>query len=181
MPELDVQTGLLAEYESPEALVEAARRARAAGLERLEAYTPFEVPEVESVLALKRSRIPHLVFLAGLAGAAFAYGLQYWISAVDYPLNVGATPANSGPAYIPITFETMVLFAALTAFISLFAFTGLPKLWHPVFEAPGFESATIHRFWLGVDGRDPRFDAERTRRLLLEAGALRVVAPGAAP
>ncbi len=170
--------GLLAEFPSPHALVEAARHARAAGLTLIEAYTPFPVPEVEEVMALPPSRISRWTFLAGLTGATFAYVLLYWIGAVNYPINVGGTPAHSGEVYIPIVFETMVLFASLTAFFGLMVFTGLPKLWHPVFEAPGFESATIDGFWLGVDGRDPKFRLDDTTRLLNEAGARRVVAAG---
>jgi len=167
--------GLMAEFESPHTLVAAARAAHAAGLTLVEAYTPYPVPEVEEAMRLPRSPIARFVFVAGLTGAAFAYALQYWIGAVNYPINVGGTPAHSGPAYIPITFELTVLFGSITAFVCLFAFTGLPRLWHPVFEVPGFESAVIDRFWLGVDGRDPRYDAAGTQRLLVDAGALRVV------
>ncbi len=174
-------TGLLAEFASPEHLVEAARLARKSGLSFLEAFTPFPVPEVEEVMKLRPSRISRFVFVAGLAGAVFAYVLQYWVAAVDYPINVGGTPAHSGEAYIPIVFETMVLFASVTAFVAMFAFTGLPRLWHPVFEATGFESATIDGFWLGVDGRDPHFDLDGTTRLLNAAGARRVVAAGGVP
>lgn len=167
--------GLMAEFESTHALVAAARAARDAGLTRVEAYTPFPVPEVEEAMRLPRSPISRFVFAAGVTGALFAYGLQYWIAAVNYPIDVGGTPAHAGPAFIPITFELTVLFGSITAFACLFAFTGLPRLWHPVFEVPGFESATIDRFWLGVDGRDPKFHAATTQRLLVDAGALRVV------
>lgn len=167
--------GVVAEFESPRLLVKAAMAAQAAGLTLVEAYTPFPVPEVEEAMRLPRSPIARFVFVAGLTGAVFAYALQYWVAAVNYPINVGGMPAHSGPAFIPITFELTVLFGSITAFICLFAFTGLPRLWHPVFEVPGFESATIDRFWLGVDARDPRYDAAATQRLLVDAGALRVV------
>jgi hypothetical protein len=168
-------SGLLAEFATPELLVAAVRAARRTGLTLMEAFTPFPVPAVEEALALAPSRISRVVFAAAVTGALFAYGLQYWVAAVAYPLNVGATPLHSGPAFIPITFETTVLFGSIAAFISLFAFTGLPRLWHPVFEVRGFESATLDRFWLGIDGRDPRYDAASTQRLLVDAGALRIV------
>lgn len=167
--------GLLAEFETPQALLDAARAVRAAGLTHVEAYTPFAVPEVEEALALPRSPIARIVFVAGLIGAISAYAFLYWVTAVDDPRLVGGMPAHSGPAYIPITFETMVLFASVTAFLSFFALSRLPRLWHPVFEAEGFESATVHRFWLGIDARDPALDVSQATRLLVDAGALRVV------
>jgi len=176
-----VAAGIMAEFESPHLLVKAAQAAHAAGLTLIEAYTPFPVPEVEEAMRLPRSPIARFVFVAGLTGAMFAYALQYWIAVLNYPIDVGGTPAHSGPAFIPITFELTVLFGSITAFICLFAFTGLPRLWHPVFEVRGFESATIDRFWLGVDGRDPRYDAAATQRLLVDAGALRVVPLEAQP
>ncbi len=167
--------GLMAEFESPHGLVKAAEAAHAAGLTLIEAFTPFPVPAVEEAMRLPRSPISKFVFVAGVTGACFAYALQYWIAAVNYPIDVGGTPAHAGPAFIPITFELTVLFGSLTAFLCLFVFTGLPRLWHPVFEVPGFESATIDRFWLGVDGRDPAYDAAKTQRMLVDAGALRIM------
>jgi hypothetical protein len=169
------QGGLLAEFADREKLVAAARALVAAGYARLEAYTPTSVPEFEEVVGLPPSPIPWLVFAAGLTGAAIAYSLQYWLIAIDYPLLVGGMPANSAPAFIPITFESTVLFAALCAFLSMLAFARLPRLWHPVFEVPGFESASVNRFWLAIDSHDAHFDEAASARQLTELGALRVV------
>ena len=150
--------GLCAEFESVEAVVAAARRLRALGVRRIDAYTPFPIRELDKVLALPRSQIPSLVFAAGVTGAAVAYGIQYWCAAIAYPVNVGGRPLHSAPAFIPITFETTVLFASLAAFLLALAKAGLPRLHHPLFEVEGFERASIDRFWIAVDARDLRLE-----------------------
>jgi hypothetical protein len=170
--------GLLAEFSTPEAMVAAARELVAAGLERMEAYTPYPVPAVESVLCLGRSPVARQAFIAGLTGAVFAYALQYYLMAVDYPVLVGGMPPHSGPAFIPITFETTVLFAGVTSFISVFVLSGLPRLWHPVFDVPAFLSASIDGFWLEIDPSDRRFDEGRCTTVLTRCGATRIIRPG---
>ena len=167
--------GLLAEFESPEALIVAARRIRDFGCTRLDAFTPYPLSELDDVLALRRSPIPRWVFGGGLLGGCAAYLYQWWMMTVDYPLNVGGRPLHSAPALIPITFESTVLFAALTAFTACLLFSGLPRLWHPVFEVEGFDRVTIDRFWLGIDATDPRFADHRLHDELRNAGATRIL------
>lgn len=169
------RAGLLAEFQSAEALVAATRALVASGVSRLEAYTPYPVPEVEDAMHLPRSAVGRRAFIAGVIGAAFAYWLQYYLAAVDYPVNIASFPAHSGPAFIPITFETTVLFASLTAFFSFFALSSLPRLWHPLFEVPAFASATIDRFWLEIDPGDARFDEARCTDVLTRHGATRII------
>lgn len=173
-----MRRGLLAEFETPEALVAAARRLRAAGFTRLAAYTPFPVEGLDEALALPRSRVPVAVLLSGLAGGALAFVGQGWTNGIDYPLDVGGRPLFSWPAFVPITFELTVLFAAFGAVIGVLAAAGLPRLWHPVFEVEGFERATIDRFFLGVDEADALYVADRVAGQLLGLGALRVAPVG---
>jgi hypothetical protein len=161
----------LAEFDDAAALLAAARALREAGYEELDTYTPYPVHGLDEVLALPRSRIGFIVFPIAMAAAAFGYWLQWYCQAASYPLDVGGRPLNAAPAFVPITFETAVLFSAFAGFLSFFALTRLPALWHPVFEVPGFERASIDRFFLGVDARDPRFDLEATTRRLEELGA----------
>src|SRR4051794_2861047 len=96
---------VIAEFTTPYAVIRAAKRVRELGYVQLEAYTPFPMPELESALAIRRTRIPVLVFVAGLAGATLAYLLLWWTNAHDYPLNVGGRPFNSVPTHVPIMFE----------------------------------------------------------------------------
>lgn len=177
----DVVPAVLAEFDSPDRLREAASRLRAAGYERIELYSPFPVAGADVVLGLPRPGLPRLVLVCGLGGAAAALWIQWYANAWDYPLNVGGRPLLSIPAWVPITFEIGVLAAALAAFFGLFVRAGLPRLWHPAFTAPGFRSASVDGFWLAIGGDDPRYDRVRTRRDLEALGALRISVPEAAP
>jgi hypothetical protein len=173
-----VKPSLLAEFASGDALLAAARALRAQGYRDLDAYTPYPLHGADEVLGLSRSKIPWLVLAGGLIGASGAYLLQYFIAAVDYWIDIGNRPQHSPLAYIPITFEMGILLAAFAAFGSVFALCGLPRLWHPVFEVPGFDRATIDRFFLEVRGEDPRFDRAKTSADLEATHPLRVVPCG---
>lgn len=158
--------GLMAEFHDPASIVAAAERAHVEGYRRLDAYSPFPIEELSEALHLHHSRLPMLVLGGGILGALAGYGLQWWTSVVDYPLNIGGKPLNSWPAFIPPTFETTILFAALTAVLGMLALNGLPEPYHPVFNAPSFAMASRDRFFLCIEATDPRFDREGTRRFL---------------
>lgn len=167
---------VMAEFASGPGLLAGLRALRAAGVSRLDAFTPYEVTGLDELLCVRRSRLPWIALVVGLVAGGAAYFAQWWINVVDYPLNIGGRPYHSAPAFIPITFEMAVLCAGIAALVSALALGGLPKLWHPVFEVDGFERATIDRFWLSVD--DPAFDRDVDRRALEAAGALRVIVSG---
>jgi hypothetical protein len=173
-----MRAGVIAEFDSPQALLAAAARLRQQGFTAIDGHTPFAVPGAEEAFGLRRSRLPAAVLSCALAGATGAYALQAWTVAVSYPLNVGGRPAYSPPIFVPITFEMGVLSAAFAAFIALLALSGLPRLWDALFEVPAFESASRDRFWVAVERADPAFDSKETPALLSELGALRVVVVG---
>jgi len=158
--------GLMAEFSEPNELVAAARQAHEAGYRRMDAYTPYPVEGLAEAVGVRRTRLPLLVLLGGITGAIAGYGLAYWTSAIDYPLNVGGRPFNSLPSFIPITFETTVLFAALTTVLGMLALNALPMPYHPVFNVPRFALASQDRFFLCIEATDPLFDRESTRRFL---------------
>jgi hypothetical protein len=158
--------GLMAEFESPTAVVDAARRAHEAGYRRMDAYSPFPIEELTEALGVKRTRLPLIVLIGGIAGCLGGYGLCYWVSAVVYPLNIGGRPLHSWPAFIPVTFECTILLAALAAVFGMLALNGLPQPYHPVFNVPRFELATRNHFFLCIESRDPKFDKESTREFL---------------
>jgi hypothetical protein len=166
--------GLLAEFTSPEAVLAAAGRAHEAGYTRAEAYTPFPVEGLAQSLGFSRTRVPLVVLIGGVTGACAAFFMMWFANVVHYPWNVGGRPPNSWPAFIPITFEVGVLFAALSAVIGMLAMNGLPEPYHPVFNAPNFQLASRDRFFLCVEAGDPRFDAVTTREFLASLGALSV-------
>jgi hypothetical protein len=158
--------GLLAEFTNPTDLVAAVHAARAAGYRDMDAYTPYPVEEVAEALHAHDRRLPLIVLVGGILGGVGGYLLQYWTSVVDYPLNVGGRPFHSWPAFIPITFETTVLVAAISAVLGMLALNGLPMPYHPLFNAPRFALATRDRFFLCIEATDPLFDDDGTRRFL---------------
>ena len=166
--------GVIAEFESPAALIEAARQARAAGYRKMDAYTPYPIEELAHALALPRTKLPLLVFLGGALGCATGLGMQWFATVIHYPLNVAGRPLASWPSYIPITFELTVLFAAIVAVLGMLALNGLPMPYHPVFNVPGFALASRDRFFLCIEAGDPLFDADKTRAFLSSLGAREV-------
>ncbi len=166
--------GMMGRYASADELIEAVRVARSQGYRRLDAYTPFPVHGLSDALGAEDARLPWLVFLCGLAGAALGYGLQYFVSVIDYPLNVGGRPLHSWPSFIPVTFETTVLLAAFGAVFGMFAMNGLPRPHHPVFAVPGFDRASSDAFFLCIEASDPRYEPDEVRNMLRSSGAVEV-------
>jgi hypothetical protein len=167
--------GIMAEFNSAEALLSATRAARQSGYRRLEAYTPFSVEGLAEALDLPPSRIPLITLIGGIVGALAAFFLQWYTAVIDYPINSGGRPLNSWPMFIPATFELAVLGAALAAFGGMLLLNGLPRLRHPVFDTPDFDLASRNRFVLCIRSNDPQFDFDRTHAWLRELGPLRVV------
>ena len=158
--------GMMAEFHAPSDIVEAAERAHIEGYRRMDAYSPYPIEALTEALHLHHSRLPLLVLAGGVVGCLAGYGLQWWTSVVEYPLNIGGKPLNSWPAFIPPTFETTILFAALTAVLGMLALNGLPGPYHPVFNVPSFALASRDTFFLCIEATDPRFDPQSTRRFL---------------
>ena len=158
--------GLMAEFDNPTALVEATNRARLAGFRNMDAYSPIPIEELNDALGLRRTRLPRLVLLGGILGGLGGFGLEYWASTIAYPMNIGGRPLNSWPQFIPVTFETTVLGAALTCFIGMWALNKLPMPYHPVFNVPAFDRASRDRFFLCIEATDARFDVQKTRAFL---------------
>ncbi len=158
--------GLLAEFESPTALVHAAQQANSAGYRRMDAYAPFPIEGLAEMLGYRPTLLSWVVFLGGVLGCAGGYFLQYYTAVVDYPLDVGGRPYHSWPAFIPVTFELTILTAGLFAVLGMLGLNGLPMPYHPVFNVPRFARATRDRFFLCIEASDKKFDREGTRQFL---------------
>lgn len=158
--------GLAAEFREPEQIMYAAHEARRAGFTRVEAYTPFFVDGLDAAIGHRPSRLGWVVLLMGIAGMLGGFLMQWYSTAVYYPLNVGGRPLNSWPNYIVITFEITVLLASFTAGLVMLARNGLPRLHHPIFNTANFEAASRDRFFLCIEADDPRFDRQETRAFL---------------
>lgn len=166
--------GLMAELDGPGELIAAARALRAEGYTRIDAFTPYPIEELSETVEHHRSKVPLITFLGGLIGALSGFFLQYWSQVIVFPMNVGGRPHNSWPAFIVVTFEMTILFASLSAVVGMILLNGLPRPYHPVFNAEGFERASRDGFFLTVEAVDPRYDANKTAEVLRALGAREV-------
>lgn len=166
----DPRWAWMAEYETAEALVAAAQAAHDAGYRHAEAYAPYPVEGLAEAVGFEHSRIPALVLIGGVVGGAGGYLLQWYAAVHSTPENIGGRPLHSWPMFIPVTFEMTVLVAALTALLAVLLGNGLPRLAHPIFDAPDFDLASRNRFFLCLRTDDPAFD-EAAAIALLEASA----------
>ena len=164
----------MAEFENPTDLVAAARKVYSLGYRRINGYSPYPIEELSEAIGFTKTSLPLIVFIGGLVGGIGGFMMQYYIEVVDYPINVGGKPYNSWPAFIPITFEMTVLFAAFAAVLGMLALNKLPQPYHPVFNVPSFALATRDRFFLAVEANDPKFDHSTVTDLLKSLGAIEV-------
>ena len=166
--------GLMAEFESVEALMEAAPRVRAEGYRQIDAFTPFPVEGLSQAVGFHKTRLPLIVLIGGLVGCGGGFFLQWWPNVIGYPLEIGGKPFNSWPAFIPITFEMTILSAALACVFGMLALNGLPTPYHPVFNVERFALASRDRFFLVVKAKDRKFDRVRTAQFLSNLHAKQV-------
>ena len=179
-----VTKGLLAEFNDPDSLLSAARTVRDTGVQSWDSYSPFPVHGIDQAMGIRRSGLAWLVLGAGVTGGIVALLMQWWMNAVDYPLNISGKPLFSLPANIPVAFELIVLFAAFTAFLGALALNGLPRFNNPLFSSRRFARVTSDRFFIGVDADDPAYDEARFQEIFQAAGATaveRVEAPREQP
>ncbi len=158
--------GIAAEYADDTALLEAARQARAAGYTAMEAYSPIPVHGLYEVMGGKRTILPLITLAGGILGLLAGYWLQIWVSAIEYPINVGGRPYITWGAFFPIGFACTILGAGLSTFVAMFAMNNFPEPYHPIFNTPNFEEATRDRYFLCIEATDPKFDRKAVHEFL---------------
>ncbi|MGI8639079.1 MAG: DUF3341 domain-containing protein [Pyrinomonadaceae bacterium] len=158
--------GLLAEFDTPTQMVDAARKVRDAGYTKTDAFSPFPLHEIDEALGIKKSILPFLVLGGGVTGLLTGLGLTYYVHVFEYPIIVGGRPFFSLPSFIPPAYELTILFAAFTAVFGMILLNGLPQPYHPVFNVPRFALATREKFFLLIETKDPKFDPEGTRSFM---------------
>jgi hypothetical protein len=162
--------GLLAEFDSPEALMAAARKARGAGYRRVDAFTPFPIEGLARVLGIPRPKISWVGLIGGFTGGAFALLMQCYVN-FNFPIDVGGRPLYAISAFAVVMFELTILFSALSMIGVMLWQNGLPRLNYPLFGAKRFYLASKDRFFLCIDSDDEKFDQDRTSVFLQQAGA----------
>ena len=163
--------GLMAEFDSAQGIVDAATQAVAAGYTKLEAYTPIPIEELNDIIHKKRTVLPKLVLFMAFCGMMTGFTLQYWASAIEYPLNIGGRPLATWPAFVIPSYELTILFSALTAAIGMIVMNGLPQPYHPVFNVERFSLASSDKFFLVIEADDAHFGTEQTGSFLQGLGA----------
>jgi hypothetical protein len=158
--------GLMAEFDTPQALLDAAVATGKAGYTKTDAYSPFPIHGLDQALGIKERLVAPIVLVGGLTGLAAGYGLEYWSQVIEWPMNIGGRPYHAWVSFIPPAFELTILFAAFAAVFGTLALNGLPQPYHPVFNAPRFDRASQDSFFLAIEAADPKFDAVRTRQFL---------------
>jgi hypothetical protein len=173
-PEENPVYGIIAEFDDPDRLIDAASATTKAGYKNFDAYSPFPIHGLAEAMHFEDPRVPWMAFFGGITGCLLGFGMQYFIATIDYPWNVGGKPTVSWPQFVPITFEATVLLTGLTTFVSQFAMNGLPRPHNPIFNAPNFDRASQDRFFLCIETDDPQFSESETPAFLRGLGALSV-------
>ena len=151
--------GVMAEYDTGQALVDAARKTMAQGYTRVEAYSPLPIEDLNTIIHKTRTVLPKIILAGGLTGMATGFALQYWASVIEYPMNIGGRPMASWTTFIVPSYELTILFSALTAAIGMVLLSGLPQPYHPVFNVERFSMASSDKFFLVIESGDPKFAA----------------------
>ena len=158
--------GMIAEFSDPDDLLAATTRAYDAGYRKMDAYSPFPVHGLAEALGHRDNRVPITIFIGGLCGLVGGFGMEWWVSKVAYPHNIGGRPLFSWPSFIPPAYECTILLAAFGAVFGMLAMNGLPRPHHPIFNAENFERASQDKFFLCIEADDPQFDINSTSDFL---------------
>ena len=162
--------GVMAEFDTPTELVDAANKMRLAGYTKTDAFSPFPLHEIDEALGIKRSILPILVFCGGICGLLSGIGLQTFVHYIDYPLNIGGRPYLSWVSFVPPSYELTILLAGFTAVFGMLFLNGLPSPYHPVFNVPRFALATREKFFLIIESKDPKFEYDNVKAFMESLG-----------
>ena len=163
--------GVLAQYETPREIYKAAERVRDAGYSKWDCCTPFAVHGLDKAMGVKPSTLPWYVLIVGICGSVFALGFEMWTMMDAYPIITQGKPLFSLPAYVPVWYEATVLSSCLTVFFGNWVLSRLPQYYHPAFKSLAFARVTDDKFFVMIEAADSRFDLEKTKALLKDAGA----------
>ena len=165
---------IMAEYETPAEIMDAAKKVHAAGYEKWDVHSPFPIHGMDDAMGLKRSKLGYVIGAMGLTGALFGFGLQTWIHSIEYPMNISGKPYFAYPAYAIITFELMVLFSAFGAVFGMMFFNRIPRFHHPVFYSEKFSDVSSDAFYVSIEVDDPKYDESSVIDFLKNIGGTEI-------
>ncbi len=174
MEEESKMYGILGEFKNPKALIDVARLVNKSGYSKYDTYSPFPIHGMDKAMSLKKSKLGWIIILHGLIGFTGAIAMMYFMSVVDYPINISGKPFFNAPAWVPITFELTVLLSAFGTVFGMFFLNGLPKLHNPLFNVDRFKKATDDGFFICIEADDSLFEVEKVKELLDGAGATHI-------
>ncbi len=165
---------MLARFDGTRDLLKAAAAMRGEGYQKYDVHSPFPIHGMDDAMGLGRSPIGYIVGVMGSIGLVAALGLQWWTSAVDYPLVISGKPFFSYQAFVPVTFALTVLLSAFGAFFGMLAFNQLPQLYHTLFNSKLFEKVSDDGFFVSIDTRDKKYNEAETRKFLESIGGKQI-------
>jgi hypothetical protein len=157
---------LLAEFETPDEIIGAAKRVRDAGYQRWDVHTPYPVHGMDAAMGLSDSPLGWIVLASGLTGLLAAAIMMQWMNGYDYPLVIGGKPPAAYASMVPIMFELTVLLAAFGATFGMLVLNRIPRHHHPVFYSERFESCSNDKFFISIEAGDEQFHPNATRTFL---------------
>jgi hypothetical protein len=166
--------GILAEFDSPSSLLKAAEKVRDKDYQYFDVFSSFPIHGMDAAMGLKASKLPWIVFIGGLFGLLFGFGLQTWVATTAYPVIISGKPLFSYQAFIPVTFELMILFSAFGAVFGMFALNRLPQHYHPLFKVSSFSTVTSHGFFLMIECKESQFDNNQVQNELKSYGGYNI-------
>jgi hypothetical protein len=166
--------GILAEFDSPAAILSAAEKVRDAGYSRWDVFTPFPIHGMDKVMGLKNSLVGWVSLFMGGGAFLSVVGLIWFCNAFDYPLIVGGKPMFSMPMTFVPAYIMMILGAAVGALIGMLAFNELPRFHNPLFTGKRFELVSLDKFFLLIGALDEKFSETETRKLLESIGGVHI-------
>jgi hypothetical protein len=162
--------GIIAEFKNPGDLLKAAKATQTEGFKKYDAFSPFPIHGMDDAMSLEGSKLGWIVLCGGAFGLSLGLGLQAWVATTAYPLVISGKPLFSYQAFVPVTFELMILFSAFSAVFGMFALNKLPEHYHPLFTSKNFAKVTSHGFFIGIEANDEKFDVKASADFLKKIG-----------
>ncbi|TVQ78334.1 MAG: DUF3341 domain-containing protein [Phycisphaeraceae bacterium] len=161
---------IMAEFPNPAVVSHAAEKIRDLGYSKWDVYSPFPIHGIDEAMGLKPSRVSFFAGAGAISGITIALLMQWWMSAVDYPMVIGGKPYFAWEQYFPVTFELAVLMTSISAIVGMLTLNGLPLLHHPMAKKERFLRVGDDRFIIAIEAADPKFNADDIRKLLADLG-----------